>query len=122
MSNRLSNIIDIDKKVSHIVASRAEGFARWARPHFAQPTAERVVDDVLQSPAALAPEALKLHSYVVLDRQGGSHTSKHRCLDVLMSKDRADRHSLGCVPHFSMFKSGPCAACCNAAAWRRNDA
>jgi hypothetical protein len=122
MSNRFGDIVGIDKKFAHIMARRAERFALGARPDFAQPTAECVVDDVSQSPAALAPEALKLYGYVVLDRQGGSHTSKHRCVDVLLSKDRANRLDLGCIPHFSVFKSRPCAGLCNTAACRRNDA
>jgi hypothetical protein len=94
MSNRFGGIVDIDKKFAHIVGRRAERFALCARPHFAQPATERVIDDVFQSPIVLAPEAFNFHGYVVVDRQGGSHTSKHRCLDVLMSKDRADQHNL----------------------------
>jgi hypothetical protein len=105
MGNRFSDIVDIDKKFAHIVASRAERSALWARPHLAQPTAERLADDVLQSPVVIAPEALKLHGYVVLNRQGGSHTSKHRCLDVLMSKDRANRL---CTPFFHLQKRPLC--------------
>src|SRR5580704_6495135 len=86
MGNRFSDIVDVDKKGSHVVARRAERFALWPRAHLTQPAAQGVVDDVLQILVALASQALKLDRHVVLDRQCGSHTSKHKYIDVLMSR------------------------------------
>src|SRR5579862_7269858 len=86
MGDRFSDVVDVDKKGSHVVASRAEWLALRPRPHLTQSATQGVVDDVLQILVALASQTFKLDRYVVLDRQCCSHASEHKFFDVLMSR------------------------------------
>src|SRR5216683_4481418 len=66
----------------------AEWFSLLLRcSHFLKPSAERLVDQILQSCIAGSAQPLEFGGDIVIDCQCGSHASTHIKSDVLMSTD-----------------------------------